>query len=256
MELDRSQFQSLTCSEQLKEELIKHISDLAAVLGENGVGVYLYGSQAHQCANSHTSDIDLIVVTRERCPESSHSALLQCYQAIGTPVDAVFTTQEQLQVDVLPTPVNFLIKPISGYQLIQNSKGRNDFLLQRQDAYESGVALGGPSFQQLTHPVPWSLLEKSLDDLFPYIVPCFKNPILMLCRIAYAHTFKKLCSKHTAGRWALDQFGSEWEPVIKATLDQYAGNDKAGSIEKASITTFERICIGYINELKQKALLR
>ncbi|HET6453527.1 MAG TPA: aminoglycoside adenylyltransferase domain-containing protein [Armatimonadota bacterium] len=227
-----------------------YATGLLGILGDDLIGVYLYGSLARGCYHAGPSDVDTIVVTRRDCTESEHPAILRVHQEAGAPVDAVFVTEEQLNADVFPTPISFLVKPIEGHKIVHVPEGRGDFLLQRQDAYEAGVALAGPDPREIMRPVPWPLLAECLDYLFPHIITRFKNPVLMLCRIAYAHANHSLCSKRRAGEWALETFEERWRPVISAALTQYAEGVTGPAATSAVLQEFEEYCAGYIRGLQ------
>lgn len=232
---------SLVCSKALQDGIEGYATGLVEVLGENLVGVYLYGSLVRGCYHSGPSDVDVIVVIGRDCAESEYPEILRVHGDVGAPVDAVFVTEEQLNSDVFPTPIGFLVK----LKIIHVPEGRGDFLPQRQDAYEAGVALVGPEPREIIRPVPWPLLKESLDWLFPHIVGKFKNPVLMLCRIAYAHANHSLCCKRRAGEWALEEFDERWRPMISTALVEYAEGGRSAST-LAELKEFEQYCAGYI----------
>jgi hypothetical protein len=111
------------------------------------------------------------------------------------------------------------------------------------------VALVGPEPREIIRPVPWPLLKESLDFLFPHIVGKFKNPVLMLCRIAYAHANHSLCSKRQAGEWALETLGERWRPMIEAALAKYSQGTADNTGSSAVLQEFEEYCAGYISSL-------
>lgn len=240
---------SLMCSDALQDRIAGYAAELAEVLGGNLRGVYLYGSLARGCYHPFASDLDIIVITREVCAEAQHPAILRIHQDVGGPVDAVFLTEDQACADLFPTPVEFLVK-LSGHKIVRVPEGRSDFLLQRQDAYEAGIALVGPDPSEIIRPVPWPLLTECLDFLFPYIITNFKNPVLMLCRIAYAHTHHSLCCKRRAGEWALETFEERWKPVISAALAQYSEGSAGAPVTSAVLQDFEDYCAGYVGSLQ------
>ena len=229
------------------DRALVYATGLLGILGDDLIGVYLYGSLARGCYHPASSDMDIIVVTGRDCAESEYPAILEAHKDVGVPLDAVFVTEEQLNADVFPTPIGFLVK----LKIIHVPEGRGDFLLQRQEAYEAGVALVGPEPREIIRPVPWPLLKESLNFLFPHIVGKFKNPVLMLCRIAYAHANHSLCSKPQAGEWGLEAFEDRWKPIISAALAQYA--EGAGSSATSwDLKEFEEYCARYISSLQSQ----
>ncbi len=179
--------------------------------------------------------------------EEETERVLQVQRAANLPLDAVFVTAEQVDVNVFPPPVAFLVKTFAGEsKVVVLPEGNRDFLLQRQDLYEAGLTLYGPPARELLHPVPWPLLAQSLDYLLPHIIASFKNPVLMLCRIAYAHNHRSLCSKTQAGVWAAEALDARWKPLIQTALSEYARGVTPSAIPKESVGLFEKWCEGYM----------
>ena len=248
--INDSNIQALECPDILKQKLSNYSKELLEIFGDDLLGVYLYGSLARGCYHPAASDVDIIVVTKGQYKEPDTSAILQIHLNVGTPVDAAFVSEAQLCTDVFPTPVTFLMKSMPDYKIVYVPEGRGDFLLQRQDVYEAGVALVGALPKDQFNPVPWPLLTQSLDYLFPYIVSHFKNPVLMLCRIAHAWTKHSLCGKKQAGEWAAEALGEQWSPVISTALAEYANGVTKPTIPAATLSEFEDFCAKYIDDLR------
>ncbi len=234
----------------VKEELENYSAKLADVLGDYLIGIYVYGSLARNCFNPATSDVDIVVVVAKPCNEKVISEIQRVHQNTNLPIDAAFVTCKQLNVMKFPAPVTFLIKPLSSGKIVRLPEGSPDFLVQRQDVYESGIVLVGPTANKLFRPVPWNLLERYLDLLFPHIVPRFKNSVLMLCRIAYAYSHQKLCSKQEAGEGAIHVFSQQWHPMIEKALDNYSVGINATDESTENLLAFERYCAECIDKLK------
>lgn len=241
---------SLACNDELQEGIAVYAAGLVEVLGDNLRGVYLYGSLARGCYHPSTSDLDIIVVTRGVCVEAQHPGILRVHESAGAPVDAVFVAEDQVDADVFPAQIDFLVKPMSGHSIFRKPEGSRDFLLQREDAYEAGIALLGTDPSEIIRPVPWPLLAECLDFLFPHIVANFKNPVLMLCRLAYAHAHRSLCCKQHAGEWASEAFGARWRQIIEAALNQYSQGVVGSAVPPEVLQEFEEYCAGYISSLQ------
>jgi len=238
--------QGLACSAEVKGGLRRYCAALAEAVGDGLVGVYLYGSLARGCFHPGTSDVDVVVVTEGPCSEVVVSKIVKAHGEAGVPVDATFVTRSQIGVEETPTPVEFVLKPGGEERVVRLPEGHGDFLLQRQDVYDCEAAIVGEPAREVVRPVPWEALARCLDYLFPHIVPRFKNPALMLSRIAYAFANRKLCSKRDAGEWAMGALGEEWRPLVAEALEKYAAGvpDDRGPNER--LRAFEGRCAGYI----------
>ena len=240
----------LRCPRGVREGLDEWTARTAQALGENLAGIYVYGSLARGCFHPATSDVDVVVVTEGPCSEAVISDVLRAHEEAGVPIDATFVTRSQMDVNETPTPVEFVVKPVGDQRLVRSREGLRDFLLQRQDVYECDAAVVGEPAREVVKPVPWDALARCLHYLFPHILPRFKNPALMLSRMAYAFASRKLCSKRTAGDWARGVLDEEWRPLIEQALAKYAGGvpDDRGPDER--LRAFAEYCTRFITEVR------
>jgi predicted nucleotidyltransferase len=218
---------------------------MAAALPDALLGVYLLGSLAHGCFNRATSDIDIMVVTGAPLPDGAVQRLFAAHRRADLPLDLLVLTQSQLESDRTPAPVELLARPDG---TVKRSVDVIDIPVSRQDAYECDVTLAGRACRDVISPAPRQALRAALRQLLPLILPLFKNPTLMLCRIAYAFETRSLCSKTAAGEWALGEFGGEWESLIRSALDAYASATPETGEDDDELRSFERHCVAYIAE--------
>jgi streptomycin 3"-adenylyltransferase len=207
------------------------------------LGAYLHGSAARGCFATATSDMDLLVVSQAPCGDGAAREIARAQAAAREPIDAVFVTRQQLCVDVLAVPLDFLIKPggATAGKVLRCPEGSPGFLIDRQDAHDCGIAISGPLAGDLIPPVPWPALAQSLRWLFPHISRNFKNPVLMLCRVVHGLETRALGSKREAGEWALESLEPAWQPLIARALEEYAGG-AGGPAPRPDVGPFEEYC--------------
>lgn len=232
----------LGCPDGLRRSLAEHAAGLATLLQETLVGVYVHGSVARGCSNATTSGADVIVVLRNPCADETAGKLAALHGQSGIALDATFVTQSQLHYDTVPTPIEFVLKPAGECKLLSRRGSHSYFLLDRQDAYECSIALVGPPFSEIAPIVPWPLVADRLEHLLPHILPRFKNPALMLCRIAYAFARHEICSKRDAGHWALTALDAKWQPLIEEALSKYEQGLRDDSGETEELRALEQQC--------------
>jgi len=241
--INEENIESLVCDRSTKSGLSEYAQRLAEALGENLLGVYVHGSLARGCFHESVSDVDVIAVLDGACDRVALSAVGSIHRGIAVPIDATFVTQAQLQSDAFPAPVEFVIKPDSDGTIAHLPEGSRDFPLDREDMYEAGVAVFGPPPRALAGRVPWGVLAGCLNHLLPEIIPRFRNPVLMLCRAAYAYARRQLCSKRDAGQWALEQFGERWRPMIEQALAEYAQGQSETVAPAQHLLPFQEYCV-------------
>jgi len=244
----------LGCPRDLKRRLRRYVVALSDVLTGRLVGICVHGSVPRGCYNPTTSDVDVIVVMRSPCPADRAEQLAALHDRSSLPLGVTFVTLHQVGHDQVPTPVEFVIKPSgqSKPRLWRGSQGY--FLLDRQDACECSITLAGLPFRNLARAVPWPLLGGCLKDLLPHILPKFKNPALMLCRVAAAFAQRTLRSKQEAGHWALEHLDQRWWPLIEVALRRYEEGipDDRGPTE--DLRAFERYFVEFIAQACQGPL--
>jgi hypothetical protein len=94
---------------------------------------------------------------------------------------------------------------------------------------ECGVILSGPDPQTLVDPVSADDLRSEVvearDEWADWVRTIEMNRraqgliVLSYCRILHTLATGGVTSKRQAGQWALDALPAEWEPLIKAALD-------------------------------------
>lgn len=241
----------LTCPAHVKEQVTAYVSSIGKALGGDLIGVYLYGSLARGCFHPATSDVDVVGVTGKPCTEDEIAQVVQAHRRAQVSVDATFATTCQIKEDVTPTPVDFVVKPLAEGGALRLPEGHRDFLLQRQEAYECDIGVFGPSARQVMGSVPWPRLAECLDLLFPFILPRFKNPALMLCRAAYAFTSRRLCSKKEAGEWGLRALDKAWHSLLSDALCKYRHGIPDDRGEDEALRRFEEYCVAYIAQARE-----
>ena len=114
----------------------------------------------------------------------------QIHQEVQLPLDVTFVLQDATANPSFPAQVEFFLKSAWKGKIIRVPEGSRDAALLQQGVYEVGVPLIGAPVRDVFSPVPWSILEASLSYLLPYTRDNFKNPVLSMARIVFAH---RLC---------------------------------------------------------------
>ena len=206
------------------------------------VGLYLGGSFVAGCGNETTSDVDCIAVLEERLVPRARMAMKRIHNKNQLPFDTVVVTVEQLNANAFPTPVECLVKEIPKPTLVFPEAGSRDFLPRRHEVWQRGRALVGPPPLELFEPVPWLWLKQSISTIYTEIVTCFKDPVLMLCRVVYSYRYHELCSKREAGQWAIKYLDAAWRDTIELALGEYAGGRRDSEIDPRRVREFEEWC--------------
>jgi len=228
------------------------LSEVQAILGEQFIGFYLYGSLAYG-GFDQDSDVDFVVVTRDELPEILFSRLQALHARIATLKSWCAT---QLEGSYIPMQALQLYDPVHALHL-HIDRGREErlqrmqlddpnlrrawwggWVLLRAALREKGLRLAGPALETLIDPVsPEDLRLATLAILEGWAAPLLEHPaelahcgyqsytVLTLCRIIYTLEFGAIASKPVAARWAQTSLGEPWTVLIERT---WAGRHNPG----------------------------
>jgi len=222
------------------------LPDVQAILGNQFIGMYLYGSLAYG-GFDQDSDVDFVVVTADELPEALFSKLQAMHAHIAT-LDSWCATQ--LEGSFIPQHALRRYDPLRALHL-HIDRGRDErlhrmqiedprlshawwggWVLLRAALREKGIRLAGPEPKALVAPVsPDGLKQTTLAILQGWAVPLLDQPVelakrgyqsytvLTLCRMLYTLEYGRIASKLVAARWAQERLGNPWTVLIERAWD-------------------------------------
>lgn len=205
------------------------LTDLQHMLGEDLLGVYLYGALTFPDSSEHVQDIDFHVWVRrpfgdrERVEvDALHRSLAQRFPPLGAELDGYYVTIEDARrTSSVPT------------QMWPRWRTPADVAWALHCAHiHAGrvITLHGPDPRTL-YPVPaWPEIEAALWAEVAFVdrvlseAPAYA--VLNACRLLYSfRTRDVVISKRAAASWALDTLSEPLRPTIEAALRAYSGED-------------------------------
>lgn len=211
-----------------------------AALGEQMVGLYLYGSLASGDFDPQTSDIDFLIVTRKALSEVQVAALEAMHARLW---DAGPKMAAKLEGKYLPLADLPRFEAQAGPFPTVNegefflAKQESDWIIQRWVLREQGVAVIGPPLEPMIEPVSPEMLRGAvLGYLREWWRPMLARPtrlesseyqayaILSMCRALYTLRFGQIASKPVSARWAQAEFGG-WAGLIESALSWRTESD-------------------------------
>jgi len=211
---------------------------LPTLLGENLVGIYLYGSLTQGAFNPERSDVDCIVVTQRELTDTQFSQLDAWLDraAVEDPWVA------RLQISLLIRDEILTTTPTGNclYQFGRLSRvGSDGNPIIWMNVLESGVVLLGPPADSFVPPITSDTFLAALAREVCYLrKEIVENPnsewrddpkyrvhaLMTLCRILYSHTHGTVVSKPKAAEWALRALPDPWHQVINEALAAESGS--------------------------------
>lgn len=206
-----------------------------AALGDQFVGCYLHGSLALGDADPARSDVDFLVVTRDRLPPEAVEALAALHQGIARSdlkwnrnVEGSYIPQGALR-RYDPTDATHPAVEVDGtFHLARHGI---DWIIQRHVVREHGVLVAGPPPHTLIDLVSGDDLRHAAKRLLQtWWVPLAADPprlqsseyqayaVLTMCRALYTLHTGSVATKPAAARWARPVLGPRWYSLIDEAL--------------------------------------
>jgi hypothetical protein len=215
------------------------VPGLQALLGDQLVGVYLFGSLALGDFDPATSDIDFVAVTVSEVNDSQLGALQALHAhlfASGLPladqVEGAYLSRAALRVYDPATARHPHLD--RGEADLRRQPFYTDWVIQRFSLREHGVVLLGPPIKTLIDPITPAALRAAVRDLLHFWwAPMLSDTsrlehtgyqayaVATFCRMLYTLEHGGLVSKPAAGRWALSHLDPRFAPLIQRALDYH-----------------------------------
>ncbi|HLF72721.1 MAG TPA: aminoglycoside adenylyltransferase domain-containing protein [Anaerolineales bacterium] len=217
------------------------LSNATKVLGNQLVGMYLYGSLSSGDFNPDSSDIDFLIVTTSTLSDKAIAELESMHHRIWR---SGLKWASRLEGSYIPkrdirrhNPRSAPCPTVNEGKFYLDKRG-SDWIIQRHVIRENGVVLAGPDPKTLIDPVsPDDIRLAVRGVLHEWWLPMLEDPswlknhgsqyhayaILTMCRALYALAHGTVVSKPAAAQWAQEELGERWSQVIERALAHQAG---------------------------------
>jgi hypothetical protein len=210
--------------------------ELQAILGDDLVAIWAYGSTIGSDRPDRPADLDTHVILKRR-PEA------QAAQKITDPVDAI-AAEAGVEFDVWFIALEDARKPDHPPHAFREGRRDTSWALHRSHWLAGRfVQIHGPEPAEIVPPPTWPEiqvdLDRELEHIERHVAEGDTDPyeaayaILNGSRILHSlDTHSPVLSKREAGGWALDHLPDRWHPAIRAGLRAY---DERASAEDTEL---------------------
>lgn len=232
---------SITPYQDINKLLVKLSNSLADILGENLIGLYLFGSLTYGDFNLGRSDIDLVAMIHKPLDYRTIEQVKQLHQQIAKDCQA---WSDRLECSYMPVDMLKTILPpkeprpyYGGGVFYEEAPYGNEWIINNFLLYEQGIPLIGPDFKTLTQPIPIREVQKAcIRDLFEEWEPKITDSewldnshyqsylVLNLCRILYTVIHGVTGTKKSAAEWVKNKF-PHWKALIEVTENWKYGDE-------------------------------
>jgi hypothetical protein len=226
-------------------------------LGQMLVGVYLHGSLALGCFNVERSDLDLLVVSRQRMAvETKRDRMCQLLQLSNAPCPLEISFLVFPEIHPFRHPLPFDLHYSEQWRQktqeeVTDGRWRHwneatrcdpDLAAHLTIARQRGLTLFGQPAAEVLPLVPSQDYTSSLvNDYLDARAARGQNPVyfvLNACRIHAYLSQKLLCSKDEGGIYGLEVLPAPFHPLIRQAVEIYRGQWSNGSFDERVLTDF------------------
>jgi hypothetical protein len=218
------------------DTLLAHLlAEMRAVLGDELVGLYLYGSLSLGDFNPGSSDIDFLAATRGVLPDETLTQLAAMHARIAA---SGLPYAERLEGSYIPLralrrhdPADNRHPTIGMDWAFGVGPHGSNWIIERHIVREHGHALHGPPPRDLIDPVtPDALRADTREMLLSFWSQQLHGPdwlrtreyqafaILTMCRALYVLAQGNVASKRVAAEWAKRALDPAWTLLIDRAL--------------------------------------
>jgi predicted nucleotidyltransferase len=216
------------------------LARIQEILGNQFIGMYLYGSLASGDFNPETSDIDFLVVTDDSLSEEKIAALESMHKQIwasgmkwASKLEGSYIPQKDIRRHDTNNPP---CPTVNEGRFYVDHHG-SDWIIQRYIVREYGVVLAGPDPKTLIDPInPDEIRSAILGILHEWWFPMLEDStwlrqhgsnyhgfaVISMCRAFHGLHHGTIVSKPKAIQWAKENLDPRWHPLIEqAVASQY-----------------------------------
>ncbi|GCE24088.1 aminoglycoside adenylyltransferase domain-containing protein [Dictyobacter kobayashii] len=245
------------CSKVIKAEVQTILAEFERLLGDNLLGIYLYGSLAAGGFNPERSDINLLVVTARPLAVETRRNIIELVLRISrfpAPLDITFIVKQELQAlaQSLPIELHYDETVRQHYQSALHSEDQqqwsdqaqsnNQLILDLSSLHHYGVCLYGQPIAETIPVIPDTIFRTALIQYLQEIqARPLQDPITFVLDASRGMAYLRdgsFLSKRDGGTWGLNQLPEQYHPLLQQVLAIYQGERLGRPVGRASLESF------------------
>lgn len=219
------------------------------------VGLYLHGSMAMGCYHPAHSDIDLLVVIKNKQPRETYRRIAQQLMAeeerLGVKgIELSIVLESVTRCMVYPTPFEFHYSPshkeryASEDNYVCGDAVDPDLAAHFGVTYQRGISLYGTPVREVFKPVDRTCFLQSIKfDVDQALEEIVNHPVyyvLNLCRALLFLENGSIASKREGGEWAMKALPPVYAAVVDPCLAHYNGNLNTLELSQPQLVDFAK----------------
>jgi predicted nucleotidyltransferase len=229
------------CPKEVKDQIKKLNEILVQHLGENLLGIYIHGSLALKSFNPISSDLDVIVLLRDKLDLETRFQLIKEMLILSkkpSPVEISFITRDAIFPWKHPTPFQLHSSEywrqryeervaIDDKNFWAETPEDSDLACHLTLINKKGICIHGLPVVEAFPIVPESDFRSSILSGVDYAVSVLKTQpvygVLTLCRVLSYLETGEILSKREAGIWALPVIPEDLKYIVSGAVEMYEG---------------------------------
>jgi len=249
------------------DEIVKSYYE---ILKDNLVGIYLHGSLALGCFNSKVSDIDFLIVVRDKLSLEIKREIVKTTLWLASLKDIPpkglefsIVLEKHLKDFIHPMPFEFHYSKVwhNAYEedKIDLSKDNRDRDLSAHIMViiNRGISLYGKPIKEVFPQVPREYyIDALMYDVEGIINDILGDPvygILNLCRVLCFLEEEIVASKEEGGFWGVNNLPEKYRKLISKALNVYTGKIEEANWDKEELQEFANYMVSRINSIVSHA---
>ncbi|MGN7470776.1 aminoglycoside adenylyltransferase domain-containing protein [Brevibacillus sp. SAFN-007a] len=250
----------------IESYLQKIVATFRMAMKDNLVGIYLHGSLAMGCFNPNNSDIDLLIVAKnklsidEQKAITKHVLLLHNDLPSGRGIELSIVLESFVKNFVYPTPFEYHYsdyhreKYQSDESYVCGGFEDPDLAAHFTVTFQRGITLHGRPIQILFQPIDKKYYMQSiLNDIREASKEIIDSPVyyaLNLCRVLLFLQEGVVSSKKEGGEWGLKVLPRKFQFLISNCLDEYNGLVNEPEFDGTLLVEFSEYMQNEIRQLR------
>jgi len=227
------------------------------------VGIYLHGSMAMGCFHPNQSDIDILVVSREKRSDDTYRSIAQKLMHIEDEMhitkgfELSVVLESTIVVMAYPTPFEFHYsayhreKYRTDEQYLCGGYEDPDLVAHMAVIYDRGIVLDGKPIKDLFQPENREHMIASItSDVSSAMEEIADNPVYYVLNLSRVLLYVKdsvIHSKREAGEWALTNLPTKYKEVISQCLAKYNGELENVNLSEALLQEYTEYMLNQIH---------
>jgi streptomycin 3"-adenylyltransferase len=234
----------------VREVLSETLSGVHSILGDNLVGIYLYGSLAMECFNPESSDIDVVLVAKKRLLKEQRKKIIDYLKGVCSKskrIELGIVCEDVIRHPRYPIMVDLHFEYWG--DIFENEKDK-EIPSNLYTTKERGFCVWGMPINDVFSEIAAEYhLRSVMEDLWHTRKYLHESPehvgydsavywVLGSCRILAFIREEKVLSKLEGGQWGLANLPKEHHDSIKQALSYYQGKKKEHVWNHEKLETF------------------